>query len=85
VRLQDVEFYDDIVKIWGKINNLDFDLNADILAVEKREYKDPDFNSVVEYEIVFKNTPCIAIVLKKRVYKSGEESYWGFISHTCGE
>jgi len=93
VKLRDVMFYDEIMEIYLKqleekrenlINViLDADLNAetDVLAVQRviDEYTN---EKIVKYEIVFKNTPCVAIVLKKRI-KDGTVEYSGYIDHIC--
>jgi len=93
VKLRDVMFYDEIMEIYLKqlgetrkniINViLDADLNAetDVLAVQRviEEYTN---EKTVRYEIVFKNTPCVSIVLKKRI-KDGTVEYSGYIDYIC--
>jgi len=80
----------------GKENVVDVDLSAetDVLAVERSEEEPPFFadeegnkivfgEKTVRYEIVFKNVPCIVVVLKKKIRRDGRVDYKGYIDHIC--
>jgi len=84
MRLKDSQFYSEMSEILSRLKRIEYDPDALVVMIERREYSDIDLNHIIEYEIVFEEAPCTSLVLQKKIYKNGEPVYHGFIRHICG-